>query len=483
MVQFGGKQISVIGAARSGLDAARILTLLGADVLLSDSQPASKLGVARMAEIEATGARWAVGAEAGTALPTGTELVVTSPGVPKSAPVLRLAVGRRIPVWSEIELAYRLCRVPIAAITGTNGKTTTTLLLAAMLRAAGMEPHIAGNVSADEIKRTLVDAAYTATSGVIVAEISSFQLEWVERFRPHVGILTNITPDHLNRHADFAEYAATKARLFAAQTPEDWALLNADNPAAREIAAHGLPGRALSFTRSVPANSGPAVWIENEVALLRMTARGEAQQLFQLAAMPQVLPGAHNIENALAAGAAARLLGAEPDGIAAGLRQFGGVAHRMEWVADVDGVRYINNSMCTNIAAGVSSLLALDRPAIVIAGGADKGLDFAPLTPALAGRARRLILIGTAADKMEATFRAGGYSEIERATTLEAAVSRASELARPGEVVLLSPTCASFDMFADFEARGTAFRRAVHTLVAHTQTDYTQTHVAKETAT
>jgi UDP-N-acetylmuramoylalanine--D-glutamate ligase len=463
--EFAGKRISVIGAARSGTDAARILTLLGADVLLSDSQSASKLGAGRVAEIEATGAQWAVGADAGTALPDRTELVITSPGVPKSAAVLQAAVACGIPVWSEIELANRLSRVPIAAITGTNGKTTTTLLLAAMLRAGGIEAHIAGNVSADEIKRTLVDAAYTQTSGILVAEISSFQLEWVERFRPHVGILTNITPDHLNRHADFAEYAATKARLFAAQTPDDWALLNADSPAAHEIAAGSLPGRAVEFSRTrLPSGSAPAVWIDSGVAFLRAGAGEAAQALFQICDMPPSLPGAHSVENALAAGAAARLLGATPTAIAAGLSEFGGVAHRMEWVADIEGVRYINNSMCTNVAAGISSLLALDRPGIVIAGGADKALDFAPMTATLLAKARRLILIGAAADKMETTFRAGGYAAIERAPTLEAAVNRAQQLAEPGETVLLSPTCASFDMFTDFEARGVAFRRAVNAL-------------------
>jgi UDP-N-acetylmuramoylalanine--D-glutamate ligase len=490
MTEFCGKLVSVIGAARSGLDAARVLTRHGADVLLLDSQSASKLGPKRMAEIEATGARWMVsataervegsragpmrssggmrytaGATVETALPPGTELVITSPGVPKSAPILCAAVERAIPVWSEIELAYRLTRLPLAAITGTNGKTTTTLLLAAMLRASGLEAHIAGNVSADEIKRTLVDAADTETSGVIVAEISSFQLEWVERFAPRVGILTNVTPDHLNRHRDFAEYAATKARLFAAQGSEDWAILNYDNPAARQIGASGLPGQRIWFTRQeAPTNTGPGAWIEHDTAMLRTEADRPAQPLFRLDDIPATLPGAHNIENAMAAGAAARLLGAPHDGIAAGLRGFRGVPHRMEWVADIDGRRYINNSMCTNVAAGISSLLALDRPAIVIAGGADKDLDFAPLVPALQERARTLILIGTAADKMEATLRAGGYDQIERAASLEEAVSRAGQLAHSGDAVILTPVCASFDMFADFEDRGNAFRRAVHAL-------------------
>ena len=465
MEEFCGKRISVIGAARSGLDAARILTQLNADVLLSESQTAEQLGVARMAEIEATGAQWVLGADVEAALPVGTELVVTSPGVPATAAVLQAAVARSIPVWAEIELAYRLAKAPIAAITGTNGKTTTTLLLAAMLRAEGRAAAVAGNVSADEIKRTLVDAAFTGDADVLVAEISSFQLEWVERFAPRVGILTNITPDHLNRHSSFAAYAATKARLFATQTKPDLAILNWDNPAARAIGTGPLPGKRLWFTRGdAPPDDGAAVWIQNEVMLLRLTKHGAPIELLRLSDIPPSLPGAHNVENVLAAGLAAWILGAAPARIAKGLREFKGVAHRLEWVADIDGVRYINNSMCTNVAAGISSLLAQNRPVVVIAGGADKDLDFAPLTDALREKARALILIGSAADKMEATFRAGGYDTIHRAATLEEAVAQARRLAHTGDVVLLSPTCASFDMFTDFEARGVAFRQAVKAL-------------------
>lgn len=464
--EFRGKRISVIGAARSGIAAAHVLTQLGAIVTLSDSQAAEKVGVARVAEASATGATAIFGAGIGEALPEGTELVVTSPGVPKSALVLQEAVRRRVPVWSEIELAYRLTDAPIAATTGTNGKTTTTLLLTEMLQAAGQQAIVAGNVSADEIKRTLVEAAEEATpDSVIVAEISSFQLEWVERFAPKVAILTNVTPDHLNRHASFEEYAATKARIFAAQPPDAWAILNHDNPAAREIGESGLPGRVCWFTREgSPPDSGPTAWLHNGILTVRLEDGHSPVALLHSTDLPPTLPGAHSIENALAAGAAALALGADAEAIAEALLAFKGVAHRMEFVAEVGGVRYINNSMCTNVAAAVSSLNALMTPAVVIAGGADKGLDFAPLTEPLKARAKHLVLIGAAADKMEQTFRAGGFDRFSRAGTLEEAVQMARKMAEPGETVLFSPACASFDMFTDFEARGAAFRRLVHTL-------------------
>lgn len=474
---FKGLRISVIGAARSGVSAARILTLLGAQVLLSDSAPSENIGAERNAEIAATGARFAAGADAEEALPPGTDLVVTSPGVPRTAEVLQEAVRRGIPVWSEVELAYRLAAAPLIAVTGTNGKTTTTLLIAAMLEQSKLHPRVAGNISADEIKRTLVDAAFgtsafapqaerLAGNPILVAEISSFQLEWVEKFAPRVAVLTNITPDHLNRYNGFDDYAQTKARLFAAQGPDDWAILNYDDPAARRIGESGLPSKRLWFTTKQPqgAVQGSLAWVEGESVQVRLQETGEPDFLLPCREFSPALPGRHSVENVLAAAAAALATGAAPEAIAQAVRTFPGVAHRMEFVRAVGGVRYVNNSMCTNVAAAVSSLRSLDRPGIVIMGGADKGLDFAPLVPALKEHARQLLLIGQAAEKMESVFRAGGYTVILRAETLEEAIEAAGAIARPFETVLLCPACASFDMFRDFEERGTAFRRAVQNL-------------------
>lgn len=464
--EISGRRVSVIGAARSGIAAARALVGLGARVLLSDSRPEADLGDAAK-EARAAGVECAFGAGIETALPEGTDLVVTSPGVPATSPILQAATARGIPIWSEIELAYRLAVAPILAVTGTNGKTTTALLLASMLTRAGRRAIVCGNVSADEIKKTLVEAALEARSAadLLVAEISSFQLEWVERFAPRVAILTNVTADHLNRHASLDEYAQTKARIFSAQTAADWAIVGYDNPASRSIGDLAVRSRRVWFTTQPEApDGGPCAWVDNGVLTVRLSSGGEAIPVLPAIEMPASLPGAHSIANALAAAVAALAMGAEVPAIAAALKEFAGVAHRMERVADVRGVRYVNNSMCTNVAAAICSLEAMDRPAIVIAGGADKGLDFAPMGPALRAKAKQLILIGSAADKMESAFRAGGYTAISRAATLEAAVEQAARAARQGDAVLLSPACASFDMFRDFEARGAAFRRAVRQL-------------------
>jgi UDP-N-acetylmuramoylalanine--D-glutamate ligase len=473
---FDGLRISVIGAARSGVSAARILTVMGAQVLLSDSAVEGEIGAERGVEIAATGASFVAGAGVEEALPDATRLVVTSPGVPRSAPVLREAMRRGIPIWSEVELAYRIAQAPLIAVTGTNGKTTTTLLIAAMLEQSHLTPVVAGNISADEIKRTLADAAFSVSgfasveehrpgSPILVAEISSFQLEWVERFAPRVAALTNITPDHLNRYEGFDEYAQTKARLFAAQGPDDWAILNYDNPAARRIGESGLPGKRLWFTtEKQAAGDGPQAYVAEDQVQVRLGETGAPEFALPLREFSPALPGRHSVENVLAAAAAALAMGATPEAIAQAVRAFPGVAHRMEFVREVAEVRYVNNSMCTNVAAAVSSLQSLDRPGVVIMGGADKGLDFAPLVPALKAHARQVFLLGQAADKMERVLRAGGYDVIRRVETLEEAVAGASVTARRFETVLLCPACASFGMFRDFEERGVAFRRAVQSL-------------------
>jgi UDP-N-acetylmuramoylalanine--D-glutamate ligase len=473
---FRDRRVSVIGAARSGVSVARILTLLGAQILLSDSAALEKIGAERRAEIAATGAWFVAGADVDAALPPDTELVITSPGVPRTAAVLREAVRRGIPIWSEVELAYRLAEAPLIAVTGTNGKTTTTMLIAAMLEQAKLSPIIAGNISADEIKRTLVDAAFSTSQfapeeerhtgkPILVAEISSFQLEWVERFAPRVAVLTNITLDHLNRYDGFEDYAQTKARLFAAQGPDDWAVLNYDDPMTRLTGKSGLPGKRLWFTTQQKIDEkGPLAWVAKERVQVRLSGKGEPEFVLPCREFSPALPGRHSVENVLAAAAAALAMGAVPEAIAQAVRTFPGVAHRMEFVRNVVGVRYVNNSMCTNVAAAISSLKSLDRPGVIIMGGADKGLDFAPLVPALKKHARHVFLIGQAAEKMEEVFRAGGYHVLLHAETLEEAVLGASVVAKPFETVLLCPACASFDMFRDFEERGAAFRRAVNTL-------------------
>jgi UDP-N-acetylmuramoylalanine--D-glutamate ligase len=375
---------------------------------------------------------------------------------------LQLARLRGLTILSEIEIAYRICQAPILAVTGTNGKTTTTMLLGEIMRAAGRKTWVAGNIAADEIKQSLITAASQAMpNDVIVAEISSFQLEWVEQFRPAVGILTNITPDHLNRHRNFAEYALCKERLFAAQSPEDIAVLNAVNAPSRRIAAH-VNSRLFWFDRGNCGRTDSAC-VQNG----RIVVRWNREEYMLCRVDELQIPGMHNLENALAAAGAAISFGVDPKIVANALREFRGVVHRMEPVATVGGVLYVNNSMCTNVDAGIRSLEAMSRPTVLIAGGVDKKSDFSQLGSVISRAqpgVRRLILIGQAAAMIESAVRDAGFDAISHASSMEEAVSIASAIAQQGDAVMLSPSCASFDMFVDFEARGEAFRQAVRNL-------------------
>jgi len=455
--EFAGKRVAVLGAARTGLAAAPVLRDLGATVILSDSAGPDALG-RRAEEALALGVEVRLGATPARAL-EGADLVVPSPGIRPDAAVLRMAFDRGIPILSEIEVAFRIARAPILAVTGTNGKTTTTVLLGEILREAGRTAFVAGNVAADEMKLPLVSAAARAGEGdVIVAEISSFQLMWVERFRPAVGVLTNITQDHLNWHRSFEEYVAAKARLFAAQRPDDVAVVNAVNRHSRDI-GRIVRSRRLWFDRGHCLCDDSACVRNGQMTVLwngheHILGRADSLRIH----------GTHNLENALAASAAAIAFGVPADAVRRALAQFQGVVHRMEPVAEIGGILYINNSMCTNVDAAVRSLEAVGRKAVVIAGGSDKNADFAAYGTALSHYARHVVLIGQTADAIEAAAREAGFTAITRADSLEEAVRAARAAALPGDAVMLSPGCASFGMFADFEARGQAFRAAVRAL-------------------
>lgn len=452
--EFGGRTVAVIGMARTGLAAAPVLQRLGARVILSDSRDTEDLR-RQAAEIEPTGIAVRLGATPAEAL-ADASAVVTSPGVRRDAPVLREALHRCLEVISEIELAYRVARAPILAVTGTNGKTTCAAMLADVLRTAGRPTWLAGNIAADDIKQALVSAAAAASrEDVIVGEVSSFQLEWVQRFRPVVGILTNVTPDHQDRHPSFADYVECKARLFAAQRPGDVAVLKAVNAPARQIARR-IRSTPLWFDRGACLDAACASVREGRFVVRWHDAEHVLERVDRLR-----IPGVHNVENALAVAGAAIAFGVPEEAINQALRTFSGVPHRLERVAEIDGVLYINNSMCTNVDAAVRSLEAMHRPTVVIAGGRDKNTDFAPLGAAIARRVRRLILLGEAAGLIEEAVRSHGFDAIDRADSLEDAVVLARRAARPGDAVMLSPACTSFGMFADFEDRGRAFRDAV----------------------
>ena len=431
--EFKNKVVAVVGLARSGMACCEVLTALGARIIPYDSKPAAEIAEA-VAAADALGLTPIVGgAELDYA---GLDYLITSPGVRKDAPVLQNAVAAGVRVLGEIEAAYRIARAPILAITGTNGKTTTTVLLGEMLKAAGMETYIAGNIAAGDIAMPLIQAAYLAPpDAVIVAEISSFQLEWIFKFRPKVAALLNITPDHGDRQT-WEEYVAAKWRIFENQTQDDFAVLPL--PMAREPQAEKLRGALVL--------SG----LPGQVAALSL---GNVR-----------LPGAHNKENIMAAAAMATAFGVGIEPIRQVATTFTGVVHRLEYVDTIEGVKYVNNSMCTNAAAFEKSLEALPEPKVVIAGGVFKGGDVAELGRAVAANnVRALVLIGRSAPQIEAAARAAGYENVHRAGTLPEAMTQAREVAQAGDTVLLAPACASFDMFKDFEDRGEQFKAAVRT--------------------
>ena len=450
---FCGKRVHIIGMARSGLAAAEVLSSLGAVVTLHDRKDAPELRDA-LRTVREPGLETRVGAAAYEGIGMA-DIVVTSPGVPDTCPGIVTARGRGIPVMSEIELAYRISHAPIIAVTGTNGKTTTTALIGEILKCDGRQVYVAGNIVAGEIRLPLVRAAFRASaSEVIVAEISSFQLEWITTFRPRVAALLNISADHLDRYAGLQEYAQAKARIFDRQEPADYAILNADDPSVMDLAPRIKSQiRQFSRTREVEVGAfarGSEVWIG---------AQGEERFVCDTAAMK--LRGTHNLENVLAAAAAALAFGAGRHSVQEALDGFQALEHRLEPVADIGGVEFLNNSMCTNVAAAVRSLEAIGRPAIVIAGGKDKGSDYAPLGEAFKRYARHVVLIGKDADLIEAAARKAGFDSISPVSSMEEAVEIAWQHAEPGDTVLLSPGCASFDMFTDFEHRGRVFKAAV----------------------
>ncbi len=427
--EFENKTVAVVGLARSGMACCEVLTALGAHVIPYDGKPLSEVAEA-VAAAQALGLTPVVG---GAELDYSVlDYLVTSPGVRKDAPVLQRAVAAGVPVLGEIEAAYRIARAPILAITGTNGKTTTTVLLAEMLKAAGIETFIAGNIAAGEIAMPLIKAAFLAPpEAAIVAEISSFQLEWISTFKPKVAALLNITPDHADRQS-WDEYVAAKWRIFEFQDGGDTAVVS--EPLLQSTAAADIPIRLDCFGG-------------NELGLDLSQSK---------------LPGLHNRENILAAAAMATAFGIGVEPIRQVATTFTGVVHRLEYVDTIDGVKYVNNSMCTNADAFAKSLEALPEPKVVIAGGVYKGDDVAELGKAVAANTvRALVLIGRSAPEIEASARAAGFLNIHRAATLLGAVAQARGLAQAGDTVLLAPACASFDMFQDFEDRGDQFKAAV----------------------
>ncbi|HSH74778.1 MAG TPA: UDP-N-acetylmuramoyl-L-alanine--D-glutamate ligase, partial [Longimicrobiales bacterium] len=442
-----GKSVAVIGLGASGAAAARLALAKGGDVYVSDSSPDSSTA-ARAAELRAAGAAVELGghdldrvARAG--------IIVVSPGVPPDAPVLRGLAARGVSWISEPELAVRFYAGPLIAITGTNGKTTTTLLVAHLLRAAGIRAEAGGNVGGG-LAPTASDLALAVPPpDWYVLEMSSFQLAGVESLRADIGVVTNLSPDHLDRYADVQAYFADKARLFGNADEESKWVLPVGDAAVEELAADA-PGNRYYFGGDPESPSHALV----ERGLLSLRVSGASEPLVPVDDLP--LLGRHNVANALAAALTARLAGGEPEGIAAGLRSARPLPHRMEPVGERGGALWVNDSKATNVAATRSALASLDRPVVILLGGKDKGEDFGSLAAALRGRVRHALAYGAAGPRIEKELR--GVVPIElMETDFEAVVERAAKLARPGDLVLLSPACSSFDMFDSYEHRGRRF--------------------------
>jgi len=447
-MDFNNKNILVLGAGVSGVAVAGILRDLGASTTLSDAKPKESIK-ADLRGLENKGVVMALGRQDEALLP-GIDLIVLSPGISINSPLVVKAQSLEIEVMSEVEVAYRLCPAPMAAITGTNGKTTTTTLIGEIMRATGREVVVGGNIGlalSQEVREI-------SPSGIVVAEISSFQLEGVNKFRPHIGAILNLTPDHIDRHGSLATYQEMKERIFARQTAEDYVVLNYDDPAVREMASRAS-AKVVFFSRKQQLETG--VFVKGDHLVICWN--NECVDICKLTDIK--IKGAHNVENALAACGVSYFAGASPADMAGVLKTFPGVEHRIEPVATVDGVGYYNDSKATNPESSIKALEAFSGQIILIAGGRDKNTDLSEFMRLIKERVDHLILLGEAKERFRQEAVRQGIDNIHLVEDFSGAVALAHKLARPPQVVLLSPACASYDMFSNYEERGKVFKDLV----------------------
>jgi UDP-N-acetylmuramoylalanine--D-glutamate ligase len=443
-----GQRVLVVGLARTGVATALFCAARGAVVTATDTRSEAEIGES-IAPLRAAHVQLELGGHREETF-LRQDLIVPSPGVPADAPLLQAARAKGITIWSEIELAYRFLQGRLIGITGSNGKTTTTSLVEHILKTAGFRTILAGNIGTPLIGCV----GEMSETSVSVVELSSFQLELIDTFRPNISVFLNLTPDHLDRHHTLGSYGAAKARIFENQTEQDAAVLNADDPGTPPYA----PERPQVYWFSRKKSVEQGAYLRGEDVVFRRD--GKEEPVLKCQDVP--LAGAHNLENVLAAVAATRVAGADPASVAKGVRSFAGVEHRLEFVAEIAGVRYYNDSKATNVDATLKALEAFPGRILVILGGKDKGSDYTVLQQPLRERAILALLIGAAAEKIE--HQIAGSVAIERAGTLERAVEIAHQASRAGDVVLLAPACASFDQFQNYEHRGRVFKELVHEL-------------------
>ena len=449
--ELKNRKALVVGIAKSGIAVAKFLLQKGTRVVLTDQKSLAELADT-LSELP-TGSVEVIAGEYPLVNAGDFDLLVVSPGVPLGMPLIQRAFLLGIPVLSELELAYRFAGSPIVAITGTNGKTTTTTLLGEIFKHSGKRVCVGGNIGLP----LALEVEKYGPEDIIVAEVSSFQLECIDQFRPRVSLILNFSPDHLDRHGNMENYMAAKARIYENQQATDFAVLNYDDP---EVALLGTKTRAkvIFFSRRHKLEEG--IFVED--GQITVTFNGTRERVCSVSDV--FIKGAHNLENALAAIGAACAMGV-PVGVSAKvLREFRGVAHRLELVAEINGVKFINDSKGTNPDASIKALEAYDEPILLLAGGRNKGSDFTKFAHKIKENVRSLIILGECRNEIRKAVEKIGFNDIYEAQSFDDAVRTAADQAKPGEIVLLSPACASMDMFKNFEERGERFKQVVASL-------------------
>ena len=443
-----GRKIGIIGMARSGVAAALLAERMGAVPFVSDSAAESKL-----VEATTTFRRQNIPFETGghTEQLLKNDFLIVSPGVPSNTPIILEADRKGLPIFSEIEFASWVCKGKICAITGSNGKTTTTTLIGEIINAGGVKAIVCGNIG-----KPFAEAADAITPDIVaVVEVSSYQLERIEEFRPKAALILNITPDHLDRYKDFEHYRITKYRIAENQEHEDILIVNADDAECKPADINTKAAKKFFTTNN---DKRALAYVENGQIVLNTNDRAT-----RVMAVSEILiPGPHNLQNALAAVCAANCFGIEPEIMAEVLREFKGVKHRLEQVGRVAGISFVNDSKATNVDSVCWALRSFERPIYLIAGGRHKGASYEPIVKYGKGKIKGILAIGEAKEIIFDDL--GHHFPVQFADTLEEAVQTAFELAIPGDIVLLSPGCASFDMFDNFEHRGKVFKKAVASL-------------------
>ncbi|WP_263371276.1 UDP-N-acetylmuramoyl-L-alanine--D-glutamate ligase [Granulicella cerasi] len=446
-MELKGKRILVAGLGKSGLAAARFLKQHGARVTVSDSRPATL--IAELPVLLDEGIDVETGGH-GVLTFRRQDLIVISPGVPLSVPEIQRVMALGMPLIGELELGFQFLQGEVIAITGSNGKTTTTTLVGEIMKSAGRPTLVGGNIGTPVTE--MVPPSTPETWSVL--EVSSFQLETIETFKPRIAAVLNITPDHLDRHGSFANYAAAKTRITENQTAEDFLVLNGEDEPTKLVAANT---KAQIYWFSAKRQVKRGAFVDRDAIVFRREEGGAFEPVLPLSEIP--LAGQHNVENVLAAVAMAKLAGVSNEVIRETVAAFKAVEHRLEFVREVDGVRYFNDSKATNVDATAKALEAFASGVHVVLGGKDKDSDYATLAPLIRERVKTVITIGSAAEKIERQL--AGVAKIESAGTLQRAVLLAKEHAVAGDVVLLAPACASFDQFENYEHRGRVFKEIV----------------------